>query len=312
MGVGGEGEPRVGPVAPVPSRRRYLLGKDAPLAYLFLSPILLILAGLIAYPFFSAIFLSLQDKMVGAPGTFVGLRNYGTLLHDAIFRKTALNTGIYTVVGVLLKAILGMIIALVINEAIRARNLMRALCFLPWAFPTLIVALNWKWIYEGTQAGLLNMVLYNTGVVSTYVRWLSDANLALFSVIAAMVWQGTPFYAMMFLAGMQAIPKELYEAAEVDGASIVQRFLTITLPSLTNVIIITMLLSTIWTANNLEFVYILTGGGPNYATHIFPTLSYEIAIASRHLGLGATVPLMFLPILVGIIIVLTRRMLEEE
>jgi len=312
MGAGREGEPRARVVAPVTSRRRYLLGKDGPLAYLFLSPILLVLAGLVAYPFFSAIFLSFQDKMVGAPGTFVGLQNYGTLLHDAIFRKTVVNTVIYTVVGVTMKAVLGMIIALVINEAIRARNLMRALCFLPWAFPTLIVALNWKWIYEGTQAGLLNMVLYNTGLVSTYVRWLSDANLALFSVIVAMVWQGTPFYAMMFLAGMQAIPKELYEAAEVDGAAVFQRFVKITLPSLTNVIIITMLLSTIWTANNLEFVYILTGGGPNYATHIFPTLSYEIAIASRHLGLGATVPLMFLPILVVIIIVLTRRMLEEE
>ena len=312
MGVGGEAKVWAGTLAPVASRRRHLLGKDAPLAYLFLAPILLILAGLIAYPFFSAIFLSLQDKMVGAPGTFVGLQNYVTLLSDAIFRKTVVNTVIYTVVGVMMKAVLGMIIALVINEEIRARNLMRALCFLPWAFPTLIVALNWKWIYEGTQAGLLNMVLYDSGLVSTYVRWLSDVNLALFSVIAAMVWQGTPFYAMMFLAGMQAIPKELYEAAEVDGASIFQRFFKITLPSLTNVIIITMLLSTIWTANNLEFVYILTGGGPNYATHIFPTLSYEIAIASRRLGLGATVPLMFLPVLVIIIIVLTRRMLEEE
>ena len=312
MGAGGERERREGPVAPVTSRRRHLLGKDAPLAYLFLSPILLVLAGLIAYPFFSAIFLSLQDKMVGAPGAFVGFQNYVTLLRDAIFRKTVVNTFIYTIVGVTLKAVLGMTIALVINEEIRARNLMRALCFLPWAFPTLIVSLNWKWIYEGTQAGLLNMVLYNSGLVSTYVRFLSDVNLALFSVITAMVWQGTPFYAMMFLAGMQAIPRELYEAAEVDGASVFQRFFKITLPSLTNIIIITMLLSTIWTANNIEFVYILTGGGPNYATHIFPTLSYEIAIASRRLGLGATVPLMFLPILVVIIIVLTRRMLEQE
>jgi multiple sugar transport system permease protein len=292
--------------------RRHFLGRDAPLAYLFLSPVLLILAGLIAYPFFSSIYLSLQDKMVGAPGTFVGVQNYLTLLGDPIFRKTAVNTCIYTATGVILKAILGMIIALVVNEAIRARNLMRALCFLPWAFPSLIVALNWKWIYEGTQAGLLNMVLYESGLVSTYVRWLSDANLALFSVIAAMVWQGTPFYAMMFLAGLQAIPKELYEAAEVDGASVFQRFFNVTLPSLTNVIIITVLLSTIWTANNIVFVYILTGGGPNYATHIFPTLAYELAIGSHRLGLGATVPLMFLPILVMIIIVLTRRMLEQE
>ncbi|HXZ43253.1 MAG TPA: sugar ABC transporter permease, partial [archaeon] len=156
MGVGGEAKAWAGTLAPVASRRRHLLGKDAPLAYLFLAPILLILAGLIAYPFFSAIFLSLQDKMVGAPGTFVGLQNYVTLLSDAIFRKTVVNTVIYTVVGVTMKAVLGMIIALVINEEIRARNLMRALCFLPWAFPTLIVALNWKWIYEGTQAGLLN------------------------------------------------------------------------------------------------------------------------------------------------------------
>jgi multiple sugar transport system permease protein len=302
----------MGGVASAPKVRRHLLGRDAPLAYLFLSPVLLILAGLIAYPFFSSIYLSLQDKMVGAPGTFAGLRNYVTLLGDPIFRKTVINTFIYTATGVILKAILGMIIALVINEEIRARNLMRALCFLPWAFPSLIVALNWKWIYEGTQAGLLNMVLYESGLVSTYVRWLSDVNLALFSVIAAMVWQGTPFYAMMFLAGMQAIPKELYEAAEVDGASVFQRFFSITLPSLTNVIIITVLLSTIWTANNIVFVYILTGGGPNYATHIFPTLAYELAIGSRRLGLGATVPLMFLPILVMIIIVLTRRMLEQE
>ncbi|HSB80005.1 MAG TPA: sugar ABC transporter permease [Candidatus Methylomirabilis sp.] len=312
MGAGKSSKPPTGSIVSTSLPRRRLLGNDAPLAYLFLSPIFLILAGLIAYPFFSAIFLSLQDKMVGAPGTFVGLQNYVALLRDAIFRRTAVNTFIYTVVGVTLKAILGMIIALVINEEIRARNLMRALCFLPWAFPTLIVALNWKWIYEGTQAGLLNMILYETGLVSTYVRWLSDIHLALFSVIAAMVWQGTPFYAMMFLAGMQAIPKELYEAAEVDGASIFQRFFKITLPSLTNVIIITMLLSTIWTANNVEFVYILTGGGPNYATHIFPTFSYELAIASRRLGLGATVPLMFLPILIVIIIVLTRRMLAEE
>ncbi len=312
MGISGKaGRPAVENVSQV-RLRPHILGKDGPLAYLFLSPVLLILIGLIAYPFFSAIYLSLQDKMVGAPGTFVGLQNYLSLLRDEIFRKTVVNTAIYTVLGVVLKAILGMIIALVINEAIRARNLMRALCFLPWAFPTLIVALNWKWIYDGTQAGLLNMLLYESGLISNYVRWLSDVNLALFSVIAAMVWQGTPFYAMMFLAGMQAIPKELYEAAEVDGASIIQRFFKVTLPSLTNVIIITMLLSTIWTANNLEFVYILTGGGPNYATHIFPTLSYEIAIASRRLGLGATVPLMFLPILVVIILVLTRRMLDEE
>ena len=300
------------PVVSVPKTRRHLLGRDAPLAYLFLSPVLLVLAGLIAYPFFSSIYLSLQDKMVGAPGTFVGLGNYMALFGDAIFRKTVVNTFIYTVTGVALKAILGMVIALVINEEIRARNLMRALCFLPWAFPSLIVALNWKWIYEGTQAGLLNMVLYESGLVSTYVRWLSDVNLALFSVIATLVWQGTPFYAMMFLAGMQAIPRELYEAAEVDGASVFQRFFRITLPSLTNVIIITVLLSTIWTANNIVFVYILTGGGPDYATHIFPTLAYELAIGSHRLGLGAAVPLMFLPILVVIIIVLTRSMLEQE
>ncbi len=299
------------PVDSLP-KRRHLLGRDAPLAYLFLSPVLLVMAGLIAYPFFSSIYLSLQDKMVGAPGVFIGLQNYFTLLGDPIFRTTAWNTLIYTVVGVALKAILGMIIALVINEEIRARHLMRALCFLPWAFPGLIVALNWKWIYEGTQAGLLNMLLYESGLVSTYVHWLSDVHLALFSVVGALVWQGTPFYAMMFLAGMQAIPVELYEAAEVDGASVVQRFFNVTLPGLTNVIIITVLLSTIWTANNIVFVYILTGGGPNYATHIVPTLAYELAIGSRRLGLGASVPLMFLPILVVIIIILTRRMLEEE
>jgi multiple sugar transport system permease protein len=303
--------------ARVRSSAQRLLGRDWRLAWFFLVPLLLVLLGLIAYPFVSAIVLSMQHKVVGGPATWVGLNNYRDLLfgeqYGSVFRRSILISFLYTGVAVAVKVVLGMCMALLLNEQFRGRMFMRALLFLPWAMPTLITALTWRWIYYGTPSGLLNLLRIDVLRKDTLVQYLADPKIALWSVIAVVIWQGTPFYTMMFLAGMQAIPSEQYEAAAMDGANAVQRFFFITVPSLKPVIIITTLLSTIWTANSINIVFALTRGGPANATMTFPMLAYEIGIdGARQLGTAAAVSVMFFPIFIVAIFFLTKRMLSTE
>jgi multiple sugar transport system permease protein len=303
-------------VAPRP-RVRQLLGRDYTIAWFFLLPLLVVLIGLIAYPFVSAIALSLQHKVVGGAATWVGLENYRDLLFGAqyseVFRTSIRVSFMFVAVSIALKFVLGMAMALLLNETFRGRMLMRAILFLPWAMPSLIVALAWRWIYEGSPNGLLNLILIDYFGSDTVVQWLADPRLALWSIIVAVVWQGTPFWTMMFLAGLQSISHEMYEAAELDGASVFQRFFYITLPSLRPVIIITTLLSTIWTANSINFIYILTKGGPVNATMTFPMLAFDIGIiGARQLGLAAAVSVIFFPLFIVAIYILTKRMLATE
>jgi len=291
-------------------RMSLTLRREARLAYAILAPTLLVILGFVAYPFFSAIYLSLQDKMVGAPGRFVGIQNYVELFRDEVFWRTAYNTAVYTGVGVGLKFVLGLTMALVLDQERRFNNVFRTLLFVPWAVPVVIVALNWRWIYDDLS-GFLNNFLITFHLTRDIISWLSDPDLAMGCVIAVVVWAGTPFYAMTFLAGLQAIPRELYEAAEIDGASVVQQFGYITVPRLKTIFLTTVMLSTIWTATNLQFVLILTRGGPASRTEIFPHLAFVTALGARRLGLGAAVSLVFFPLLVILIVLLTRRMLRQ-
>jgi multiple sugar transport system permease protein len=168
-------------------------------------------------------------------------------------------------------------------------------------------------MYDGSQVGLLNLLVIRLGLSQDLVQWLGNYNVALWAVVVAVVWTSTPFFSMMLLAGLQAIPAELYEAAKIDGAGIFGRFRHITIPGLTNIAVITTLLSTIWTATSINLVYVLTGGGPANATMTVPLLSYEIGVAgAQRLGMGATISLVFFPIFLVMIVFLTRRMLAED
>ena len=287
------------------------LRREARLAYTILTPTLLVILFLVAYPFCAAMYLSVQDKMVGSPGRFVGLANYLELIRDEVFLRTAWNSVVYTVVAVALKFVIGLTMALVLDQERRFNNFFRTLLFLPWAVPAVIIALNWRWIYDDLS-GLLNNFLITFHITKDIISWLSDPRLAMGCVIAVVVWAGTPFYAMTFLAGLQSIPKELYEAAEIDGASMIQQFLFVTVPRLRTIFITTVMLSTIWTATNLLFVLILTRGGPANRTEIFPHLAYQVALGARRLGMGAAVSLVFFPVLAVLIVVATRRMLRER
>jgi multiple sugar transport system permease protein len=306
---------------PIPSSRPALSWKDkvqrfllldSTLGYLFLLPALLVIVGLVAYPFANAIVMTFQNKTAGAPGRFIGLANYRELLASEQFLRTVFNTFVYTIVGVGVKFCIGLSMALVLNQERFCNNLFRSFLLIPWAIPTVMSALNWRWIFDDAS-GLINNVLVRLNLIEETISWLSNPHLAMLSVLMVVVWQGTPFFTMSFLAGLQAIPKELYEAAEIDGASVLQQFRFITLPRLQPIFITAVMLSAILTSASIQFVYILTNGGPSDRTMIFPVLSYNLALGgAQRLGMGATVSLFFFPVLVVFIIFLTRRMLREK
>jgi multiple sugar transport system permease protein len=302
----------MGPPAVATRRgRSSAIRREASLAYWILSPTLLVILFCVGYPFFAAIFLSLHSKMVGSPARFVGFANYMELFRDEVFLRTAWNSFVYTTVGVGIKFVLGLTMALILDQERRFNNIFRTLLFVPWAVPVVIVALNWRWIFDDLS-GFLNNFLITFRITTNIISWLSDPALAMGCVIAVVVWSGTPFYAMSFLAGLQAIPKEQYEAAEIDGASVLQQFAYVTIPRLKTIFLTVVMLSTIWTATNLQFVLILTRGGPANRTEIFPHLAYQTSLMARRLGMGAAVTLVFFPILVVLILLLTRRMLRPS
>jgi ABC-type sugar transport system permease subunit len=279
--------------------RRELLG-----GLLLLAPALLILLGLVIYPFFYAIWLSFLEKSVGSVGQFVGLRNFNYVITWPQFQAALKNTAVFTFVALTIKFVLGMSVALVLNQHIRGRNFFRAFLLLPWVIPAFVVYLTWRWLYDPLQ-GLLNYALLDAGLITRPIAFLSDKSTAMISVIIAHAWRGFPFFAISFLAGMQTISLELYEAAQVDGATRWQQFRHITLPSLYHIIGVVLLLQTIWTANAFEPIYLLTGGGPSDATTVYTMLVYLMGMVNLRLGEAAAVSVLFLPLLIGLVLVVT-------
>jgi multiple sugar transport system permease protein len=247
-------------------------------------------------------------KFVGMAPVFVGFENYVRLASDGFFLRAVWNSLIFTFGSVVFKLVLGMAMALVLTSNIRFRSLFTGLLLVPWVAPTVVSALNFLWIYDGSL-GVLNYLLVHVfRILPQGVGWLSEAGTAMASVIFVNIWRGFPFFGISFLAGMKAIPGELYEAAAVDGANALQRFLHVTLPALRNIVIIVVLLSTIWTFNDFGIVYILTKGGPGGATMVLPVFTYEMAFGAQRLGDAIAVALYMLPPLALVIIVLSRHM----
>ena len=300
---------------PYPASRqvalRHTFGRDWALGWLFVAPTVLIVVSLLIYPFVDAILLSFQERFIGQQGTWIGFANYAELLgRDSLFlRATGITLGV-TGGAVIGKFFLGMAMASALNQDVPARNILRGLMFLPWAVPAVVSAYVWRFLFDTT--GPINGAIVEYQLRDDYIYFFSDARLALPALILVLIWSGTPFWTMNFLAGMQAIGQELYEAAEIDGAGTFQRFCHITLPSLQPVIFVTALLSTIWTSANLTQIFVLTGGGPNYATTTLPLLAYQTAIPGHRLGAGAAISMMMVPFYLILVFFLTRRMLKQE
>lgn len=294
-----------------PGRARRLLNAEQRAAVVMLTPLLLVILLLLAYPLVYAITLSFQKKSLGLPGVFVGLDNYRMLItEDLVFPKLVRNTIVYTVACVAIKSVLGLGMALVLNEGIKARSFFRGLLMIPWVVPQAVVALNWRWILQ--QNGVLNYVLVGLGISETHLPWLARTNLAMISLIVVHVWAMAPFFGVNFLAAMQTIPGELYEAAEVDGASALQRFWHITLPGIRSTYLVLVILSTIWTWNAFTHIFLLTGGGPVNNTQIFATYAYSAGLAGHRMGYAAAVSLVSLPLLLLIVILLSPMLLRSR
>ena len=281
------------------------------LGYATLVPAFFFVFGLIIYPAFWGVYYSFTDKVVGKVEHFVGLDNFFWVLRWPDFGLMILNTIVMTVVAVAIKAVVGMTMALALNEDVRYRAFVRALMFLPWTVPSFVAGLIWRWLYDD-QNGLFNWALLNLHLISAPISWLGTNATAMPALISVLVWKGFPFFGIAYLAGLQAIPAEQYEAAQVDGANVLQRFRYITLPGLQHVMLITVMLSTIWTANTFDLVYLMTGGGPSNATQVFTLLTVQLGIQNGRIGEAATVPLLAMPFFAGLIVILTHYMLHRE
>lgn len=269
-----------------------------------LGPAVLFLVGFVAYPFVYGIYLSLERLQVGRDGTFIGMANFVANLRDPVFWQVVRNTFVYTGAATLVKLAGGLGLAMVMNQRFGLKNAVRASLLLPWIVPTALSTIAWMWIFDPSFS-VINWILLRAGLIKSDILWLADGRLAMVSIIVANVWRGLPFYAVTLLAALQTIPHDLYEAAAIDGASPRQRFLHVTLPYLRAVLLITTMFSVIWTFSDFQLVYVLTGGGPANATHLFATYAFNIAMGAGELGQGASVALSMFPPLLVVIAVLS-------
>jgi multiple sugar transport system permease protein len=284
-----------------PSSIRRWLDQEQTLAWLLVGPLVLLLLALVAYPFGVAVQFALSDRTLAEPGRFVGLGNVRNLWDNQIYRQTLRNTIVYTIGATILKLGAGLGLALVLNERLPLKRLVRSAVLLPWIVPTVLSAMAWLWLLT-PNFSVLNWILVHTGVSQRGLPWLTSPSLAMFSVILVNTWRGIPFFAITLLAGLQTIPGELYEASAIDGAGTWHRFRHVTLPLLQPILLITLVLSVIWTFSDFQVVYGLTQGGPMNSTHVLATLSYQVGLASGNIGEGAAISLTMLPLLLVLIV----------
>ncbi|WP_135554130.1 carbohydrate ABC transporter permease [Paenibacillus cymbidii] len=287
-----------------------MLKSEARTAYLLAFPAFLYLLAIMIVPLVWAVSLSFTDKTLGGGAHWIGLHNYAVLLKDKAFYRSVFNTLEFTVLSVLLKLAIGLVMALVLNQAFVGRNFSRALLLLPWALPSIVAILTWKWLFSDI-GGLINYVLKGLGLIAQPVLFLNDRTWAMGSIVMVNVWKGMPFIGISLLAGLQTISRELYEAAEIDGAGRFRQFLYITMPLLKNVILLTALLSTIWTFNAFDVVYLLTNGGPVDATTVVSLYSYNLLFGQSDLAKAITAAVIFLPVMIVLVNGVARMTLDQ-
>lgn len=281
------------------------------LGYTSIVPIIIVIFVVIGIPFMNALYLSLTDKTVGAEPHFIGLKNYREIFSDPTYWKVLKNTFVYFISDVFFKLIIGMIFALTLNQHFPGRAIIRVLFLVPWAISGLVSALTWKWMYNDTF-GIINQLLLDSGIIDTPIAWLSGPNIALVSVIIVNIWRGIPFFLFSILGGLQTIDRQLYEAAKIDGAGAIRQFFSVTIPSISPVIIITTMLSSIWTFNDFENIYLITGGGPLYNSAVISVYTYETAFLQNDMGKSLSVAGSTIPILLVLMFFMTRKLAKED
>lgn len=271
------------------------------LGLFLMLPTAALLVTFLAYPLGLGVWLGMTDTTIGREGVFIGLENYKWLLADSVFWLSVFNTFLYTTVASTVKFGLGLWLALILNQHIPFKSLIRAIILLPWIVPTVLSAVAFWWIYD-SQFSIISWSLMKLGWIDQYINFLGEKNNARAAVIVANIWRGVPFVAISLLAGLQTISPILYEAATLDGANKWQQFRHVTLPMLTPIISVVMTFSVFFTFTDFQLIYVLTRGGPINATHLMATLSFQRAIPGGHLGEGAAIAVAMIPFLLAAIL----------
>jgi multiple sugar transport system permease protein len=274
--------------------------------YGLILPALLLIVCLVAYPFGMAIYFSLSDYWVGSPGSFIGLDNFRQIFQNEVFHRTVYNSFVFTLIAVVLKTLLGVWLAMLLFRAFKFKRLIRGAVLLPWVIPTALSTLAWWWMFDSLYS-VVNWTAIHLGLMDPPgPNWLGMTSYAMAAVIAVNVWRGLPFFAIIVLAGLVSIPREYYEAAEVDGAGSWRRFCHVTLPLLKPVLAVVILFSTIFTFSDFAIVQVLTRGGPVNTTHLFATLAYQVGLTGGNLGQGAAISLFLFPVLAAFVFIQLR------
>ena len=278
-------------------RGRMIAFADRHMEPIFIAPAMVVTIVLLAWPICMSIYYSFTNKsLLGKPVEFVGLSNYVSVLQNSEFYISLWNTVVYTVLSLSLQLLFGFIVALALNRITRFKGLFRTLCLSPWAFPMIIVSFTWSYLLNDIY-GIVNGKLLAWGIVSQPIQFLADPKLAMITVSLINVWFGVPLFAINILASLQTIPKELYEAAEMDGATVWQRFRFITLPFVRVVVGLLIILRTIWIFNSFDLIFLLTGGGPGVSTQTMPIFAYRMGWTLYSLGRSSAVTILLLIIL---------------
>ena len=285
---------------------------ESKLAYMLLLPALALLVVFMLYPIVSVFRMAFfRTNKLGQIMNFFGFGNFSLLFKNKAFWDVAIRSVIWTIIGVSSKTIAGMIIALLLNVEFAGRRIYRTLVIIPWASSVPISAMLWQWTYQ-SEFGLLNHTLKATGLWNNPPLWLAYPRSAFFACMYVDIWIGIPFMAMVFLAGLQAIPRDIYESAEVDGASAWVKFWQITVPMLKRVLLVATLLSSLWTFNDFNVIYILTKGGPVNKTDILITFIYKYSFQFLKFGPAAAMAIITFVILLTVSLIYARYYFRSE
>ncbi len=269
------------------------------LILLCLLPAVGLLLVFLTYPLGLGLWLAFTDTRIGQAGVFIGLENFDSLFHDSVFWLSVFNTIFYTATATAGKFALGLWLALLLNQRLPMKSLIRAIVLVPWIVPTVLSAIAFWWIYD-PQFSIISYVLVDRlHWLHSYIDFLGTPWHARLSLVAANIWRGIPFVAISLLAGLQTISPSLYEAALLDGASNWQRFRLVTVPMLLPILSVVLTFSVIFTFTDFQLVYAITRGGPVNSTHLMATLAFQRAIPGGELGEGAAIAVAMIPFLVA-------------
>jgi multiple sugar transport system permease protein len=297
-----------------PQKSRYLLDRVELIGPLFIAPAILYVLILVALPFFLAIYYSMSAFTIFDPSyRFVGIANFLDVIKSEIFRRTLINTFIFTIGAQVIGLLLGKFAAMLLMKEFPGRGLARALVVLPWAVPVSLATLAWQWMFDSLYS-VINWTLVAIGLLdpSTHPQWLGQQDLAMIAVTVVHAWRLFPFGVVIFIAGFTSVPKDVLDAATVDGAGFWRRNYQIILPIIAPIVVIALIFGTVFTFTDLSVVYLLTKGGPVNSTQVLGSLAFQVGIMSGDVAHGAVICLFLFPFLLIAVVALLRALRRRE